>query len=170
MRPSWSSTAPKSQQMLFQPKTSPKRHRILRVTRAQKCLDAVGRGIQLSLSLSLSLSLCCFAPALFSFTIYFKVYCDQSDSFSFVLRFDVPVNNSVRIDHIFLKKAYGCILSFHSHSNSSITPDGWRMSGVWVEFSIGIHYLHSAFPHWSDTPKCKHVIREVLFLRAWKRH
>ena len=36
--------------------------------------------------------------------------------------------------------------------------DGWRVSGmrligVCVEFSIGIHYLHSAFPHWSENQK-----------------
>ena len=60
-------------------------------------------------------------------------------------------------------------LEHHSREN------GWRVSGVgltgvWVKFSIGIHYLHWAFPQWSDTRKCKNVIREVFFLRAWKRY
>ena len=138
--------------MLFKSKSSPKRHRILRVTRAQKCLDAVGKGIQFSLSVSLSLCLCLsvclslsFAPALFSFNIYFKVNCDRSDFFSFVLRFDVPVNNSMRIDHTFLKKAYGCILSFHSHSNSSVTPErmvGGEESGINGSVS-GVQYWYS---------------------------
>ena len=45
---------------------------------------------------------------------------------------------------------------------------GWRMSGVgltrvWVEFSIGIHYLHSSFPHLSDdTRKCINPQRSIV--------
>ena len=60
-------------------------------------------------------------------------------------------------------------LEHHSRKNGWCVS-GVGLTGVWVKFSTGIHYLHSAFLHWSDARKCKNVITGVLFLRAWKRY
>ena len=71
----------------------------------------------------------------------------------------------------FLDKRLHSVLSLTLQLERHSRENGWRMSGVGltgvcVEFRIGIHYLHSAFTHWSDTRRCKNVIKEVLCLQA----
>ena len=94
---------------------------------------------------------------------------------------DVGIRFTAKTSNVWAKITdYWCyrlysVLSLTLQLERHSREDGWRMSGVvltgvWVEFSIGIHYLHPAFPHWSDTRRCENVIREVLRLQAWKRH